>query len=174
VNSSEQSHSRIVEEQGPLVWRTLCRLLRAEDDAIDDCFQETFLEFIGQSSDGVVDRPAGLLVRIATRRAIDRIRKRAGERTRLRSLDESDAAASAIDPSLAVIGDELAQALRLALIDLPEQQSAAFVMTQLEQLPHDQAAEALGVSLNHVAVLLFRARATLQAKLKNVISAERR
>jgi RNA polymerase sigma-70 factor (ECF subfamily) len=174
VSSSEQPHSRIVEEHGPLVWRTLCRLLRAEDDAIDDCFQETFLEFLRQSSDGVVERPAGLLVRIATRRAIDRIRIRAGDRARLRSLDESDAAADATDPSVAVMGDELAQALRLALIDLPEQQSAVFVMTQLEQMSHDDVAVALGVSLNHVAVLLFRARATLQAKLKNVISAERR
>ena len=173
MNSSEQSHSRVVEAYGPLVWRTLCRLLRADDDAADDCFQETFLEFLRQAKQAVVERPAGLLIRIATRRAIDRIRKRAADRGRFRSVDEGDAA-SVIDPSLTAIGEELGHALRLALVELPEQQSAVFVMTQLEQMSHEAVAQAMGASPNHVAVLLFRARAALQAKLKDVISAERR
>jgi hypothetical protein len=50
-------------------------------------------------------------------------------------------------------------------------QSAVFVMTQLEQMTHEDAAAALGISVNHVAVLLFRARAALQLRLKHLVSA---
>jgi RNA polymerase sigma-70 factor (ECF subfamily) len=169
VDVNDQQHSRLVESHGPLVWRTLCRLLRAGDDSVDDCFQETFLEFLRQANQSAVEHPAALLVRIATRRAIDRIRKRSAQRNRLQGLDETEAA-KVIDPSLAAMGEELAESLRLALFTLPEEQSAVFVMTQLEQISHEDVAAALGVSVNHVAVLLFRARATLQARLKAVIS----
>ena len=173
MDVNDQPHSRLLEAHGSLVWRTLCRLLRAGDDSVEDCFQETFVEFLRHAKQTAVERPAALLVRIATRRAIDRIRKRSADRNRLQSLDEADAA-KVIDPSLATMGEELAEALRMALFTLPEQQSAVFVMTQLEQMPHEDVAEALGVSLNHVAVLLFRARATLQVKLKDVIAVQRR
>ena len=43
------------------------------------------------------------------------------------------------------------------------------LMTQLEQIAHEDVAAALGVTVNHVGVLLFRARAALQEKLKGVI-----
>ena len=172
MNQDDERLSRLVEAHGPLVWRITCRLLRG-DDGVDDCFQETFLEFLRQANHAPVDRPAGLLVRIATRRAIDQIRRRSARRGTERRLAEGDAASDS-EPSAALIGQEFAEALRCALVELPEQQSAVFVMTQLEQLSHEEVAAALGVSLNHVAVLLFRARAALQEKLKGVIAGERR
>jgi RNA polymerase sigma-70 factor, ECF subfamily len=172
VKQDDDPLSRMVEAHGPLVWRTTCRLLRG-DDGVEDCFQETFLEFIRHANNAPVEQPAGLLLRIATRRAIDQIRRRSRRRAAERSLAEGDAAFH-VEPSVAVVGQELAEALRRALVVLPEQQSAVFVMTQLEQMSHAEVAAALGVSLNHVAVLLFRARAALQAKLKGLVPDEGR
>jgi RNA polymerase sigma factor (sigma-70 family) len=169
VNPQDEPLSRLVETQSSLVWRTLCRLLGAHD-GVEDCFQETFLEFLSCAGKAQIDHPAALLVRIATRRAIDRIRRRSAARRTVRTLADEDAATSQLEPSLAAIGQELADALRAALATLPEQQSAVFVMTQLEHLSHADVAAALGVRLNHVAVLLFRARAALQVKLKNVVT----
>jgi RNA polymerase sigma-70 factor, ECF subfamily len=168
VNSQDEWLSRLVETQGSLVWRTISRLLGA-DDGVDDCFQETFLELMRLANKAQIQHPAALLVRIATRRAIDRIRQRSADRRTVRTLADGDAAAK-FEPLVAAIGAELAEALRAALATLPEQQSAVFVMTQLEHLSHDDAAAALGVRLNHVAVLLFRARTALQMKLKNVVT----
>jgi RNA polymerase sigma-70 factor (ECF subfamily) len=106
-----------------------------------------------------------LLVRIATRRAIDVVRRRRVARRRFpRAVDDRDAAAHA-EPASLVMGDELADALVQALKDLPEAQAAVFCMTQIDGMSHPEVAAALGRSPNHVAVLLRRARLRLQTRL---------
>jgi RNA polymerase sigma-70 factor (ECF subfamily) len=164
VENNEDANLSLVESYGPLVWRTLCTLLRS-DDGIADCFQDTFLEFLRLAKHSPVQRPAGLLMRIATRRAIDRVRKRWAERQIRRPL-AGDEMADDSGPAEVAIGQELAEALLSALATLPKQQSATFVMTQLEAMSHEEVAAAMGIRVNHVGVLLFRARVALRQKLK--------
>jgi DNA-directed RNA polymerase specialized sigma24 family protein len=65
----------ILAEYGSTVWRTVYRLLDHHDDALD-CYQETFLAaFRFAHAQTIADWPA-FLVKLATRRAIDRLRQR--------------------------------------------------------------------------------------------------
>jgi len=150
---------------GATVWRTVTRLLGSRDRDAEDCFQDAFVELWQVSRAEPIDHVRALLIRIATRRAIDVIRRReVGRRRFPRSVDDFDSSKDR-EPSSNVAGDELATALVEALIDLPESQAAVFCMTQLDGVDHSEVARALNKSNNHVAVLLKRARTQLQAKL---------
>ena len=78
----------ILREHGPSVWRTAYRLTANRADA-EECFQETFvaaLEYVRQGKS--VQHWRALLQRIATTRAIDRLRRRATLRNREGFLDQ--------------------------------------------------------------------------------------
>ncbi len=70
--------SRIVHEYGPIVWKTAYRLLNVEDD-INDCFQDTFLCAWKQAQLQPIRNWPGLFKRLATTRALDRLRARRRE-----------------------------------------------------------------------------------------------
>src|SRR5258705_9978452 len=76
----------IVSRDGPAVWRTAYRLLGNRADA-DECFQETFLAALSFSRRSIVDNWGALLHRLATARAIDRLRQRQRRSTRQEMLD---------------------------------------------------------------------------------------
>ncbi|MGA2441772.1 MAG: sigma-70 family RNA polymerase sigma factor, partial [Tepidisphaeraceae bacterium] len=78
---------RVVAQHGPAVWQTICRLVKNREDAAD-CFQETFVQYVQFAGKTNVEYPLALLKRIATRRAIDWIRKRSAARRKQVPLDE--------------------------------------------------------------------------------------
>jgi RNA polymerase sigma-70 factor (ECF subfamily) len=161
VNDADE----LLAAHGQAVWRVIARFLGKNDRGIDDCFQDAFVEFYEVSTRRRVQHPRALLVQIATRRAIDLVRRRSVARRRFpRAVDDHDAGAY-VEPASHVIGDELADALIQALQELPEAQAAVFCMTQLDGMSHPEVAAALGRSPNHVAVLLRRARLRLQTLL---------
>lgn len=65
----------IVGQHGRLVWRTAYRLLGNHADA-SDCFQETFLSALSAARTRRVGNWGGFLQRLATARALDRLRHR--------------------------------------------------------------------------------------------------
>jgi RNA polymerase sigma-70 factor (ECF subfamily) len=150
-------------EHGEAAWRTICRLLGGEEGAAD-CFQETFAQFAGISRRQVVRQPLGLLKRLATARAIDAIRRRAKDRRRHTILDDQLPSNQA-EPWQDAAANELAENLRLALATISPDQVSAFCMTQLEGMDRPAAAEAMGITVDHLSVLLHRARSNLQQRL---------
>src|SRR4051794_35257622 len=68
----------IVGQHGRLVWRTAYRLLGNDADA-GDCFQETFLSALTAARRERIENWAGFLRRLATTRALDRLRRRLGQ-----------------------------------------------------------------------------------------------
>jgi RNA polymerase sigma-70 factor (ECF subfamily) len=155
----------VVAAHGTAVWRAIARLIGRTDRDAEDCFQDTFVEFWALARSRQVQHAEALLVRIATRRAIDAIRRRIVTRRRVvRVADDADPSASR-DPAALLVDDELAMALTEALADLPEAQAVVFCMTQLDGMDHAQVASVLGRSPNHVAVLLRRSRVRLQKQL---------
>ncbi len=66
----------IVELHGQLVWRTVYRSRRQPEDA-GDCFQDTFLSALAASRRQPIENWGGFLRRVATARALDRLRQRA-------------------------------------------------------------------------------------------------
>ena len=123
--------NEIVAAHSDAVWRTVYRLLNDRNDALD-CYQETFLAAQRMATGGDVQHWRTLLVRIATRRAIDRLRQRyrdeeteRGMQARLRDCTEIS------PPDSRVEANELREQVRRALANLPEQQAEAFWLRHL-------------------------------------------
>lgn len=169
----------IVRDDGPAVWRTAHRLLGNRADA-DECFQETFaaaLEFAGQSPNGKPGQPIrnwrGLLVRLATARAVDRLRRRI--RQTASQTKDADAVNRLVDlhpsshPQDRFEQAEMAQRLRSALIHLPPKQADVFCLHCLEGFSYREVAEQLDESVENIGVLLHRARAALQQRIQSIL-----
>jgi RNA polymerase sigma-70 factor (ECF subfamily) len=154
----------IVREHGPLVWRTAFRLLNRHVD-VADCFQQTFLAAVEYADrQSVRDWPA-LLRRLATARAVEQLRARYRAAGRGNLPPDVEADPTTPDPWVQAAGGELAEQLRVALATLDPAQATAFCLIALDGLSNTEAAAAMGVSANHIGVLLHRARQALRAKL---------
>jgi RNA polymerase sigma-70 factor (ECF subfamily) len=158
-----QDWQRIVSEQGPLVWRTAYRLLGNQADTAD-CFQETFLAALELSRRQAVRNVSGLLVRLATSRAIDRLRQR-GRREHLMDGGTGADTGGAGDPAGRAQDQELVGQLREAIGQLPEQEARVFCLRYLNEMSYRQIARELCIGINAVGVALFRAKARLRAAL---------
>jgi RNA polymerase sigma-70 factor (ECF subfamily) len=159
----------ILRNDGPAIWRTAWRVLGRSADA-DECFQETFvaaLEFVRQGK--AVQHWRALLQRIATTRAIDRLRRRVTQRNREAFLDhEADHPGPARLPHEQLESKELAMRLRCALARLPNGQAEAFCLFHLEDWSYREIAESLSISTDLVGVWLQRAKMKLRELLADV------
>ncbi|MGA2500524.1 MAG: sigma-70 family RNA polymerase sigma factor [Tepidisphaeraceae bacterium] len=149
----------IVEHHARRVFRVAMRILRSVQDA-EDVSQDVFAEAFRLHKAGPIQNWTGLLVRLATLRSLDRLRH-------IRpwvELRESDWI-STVEPCEEMGARELAQWLREALAQLPDQQATVFVMHHFEQLSRDQVAAALDVSPEAVSAALYKARQNLLKEL---------
>lgn len=155
----------IIAAHSEAVWRTAYRLLNNRDDALD-CYQETFLAALRLSAGDEVRHWRTMLVRIATRRAIDRLRERYRVEQAALNVHMRDAIRIPVEPPYArAEAVELHEQVRRALATLPPQQAEAFWLRHLEQLsPHD-VAESMVIEPGHVRVLVHRAAASLRTLL---------
>ena len=138
------------------VWRLAYHLVGADD--ADDVTQDTFIRawkalpaFRGDSS------ARTWLLSITRRACADQVR-RSVRRRRLASRLEHRATlpgtASAVDPSDA-------HAVSALVDELPDDQRAAFVLTQVIGCSYEEAAEACGVPIGTIRSRVARARAHL-------------
>src|SRR5207248_1290143 len=65
----------ILERDGPIAWRAAYRILGNADDA-DDCLQDAALAAVQLSHQEPIANCRALLTRMASARAVDRLRKR--------------------------------------------------------------------------------------------------
>jgi len=154
----------LLRAHGPLVWRTAYRLLNNEADAAD-CFQRTFLGAVKLAATAPVRHWPAVLVRLSTARALEALRSRHRDRGRMTPLTE-DPPGGATDPLETAAAAELAEGLRAALATIDPRQAEAFCLVCLEGLTNQEAATQLGVTANHVGVLLHRARVALRERLQ--------
>ena len=158
--------SEIVQQHGWVVWKTAHRLLCNEAD-VADCFQNTFVSALKLSRTEAIRHWPALLRRLATARALERLRQRRRESGRLTTLPEGSIVdARATEPEQAAEASELAEDLRKALVNLDERQAQVFCLACLEGLSYEQITEQLGLTVNHVGVLLNRARTSLRERLQ--------
>ena len=152
----------LVTEHTPRAWAVAYRLVSHEADAAD-CVQRAFLDAVELDRRGPVRSWPAVVVRLATARALDCLRRRYRHQKRLTPL-EADAAGGA-DPLDMAAGGELADALRTALAALDPVPAELFALVHLDGWSVADAAGQLGITANHAGVLLHRARASLRAKL---------
>jgi RNA polymerase sigma-70 factor, ECF subfamily len=150
---------RIVERHAKCVFRVALRILGSVQDA-EDVSQDVFTEAIRLHKAGPVQSWTALLVRIATLRSIDRLRRNRPT-LELRECDRI----STVGPFEEAVAAELAHWLRNAIAQLPDQQAAVFAMFHFEQLSRDEVSATLEISLEAVSPALYKARQRLRSQL---------
>ncbi|MBN2183624.1 MAG: sigma-70 family RNA polymerase sigma factor, partial [Sedimentisphaerales bacterium] len=162
----------IIEEHGPVVWQTAYRLLGNDADAAD-CFQETFAGALKLSRRQRVKNFPALLIRLATTRAIDQLRRRfRRERISNGDYDLPEGPNKNPDPAQHVQQKELAGELRKALMQLSSQEAQVFCMRHLNDMSYRQIANELGIKTSATGVMLHRAKTKLRQFLE--VSAKER
>lgn len=154
----------VVEEYGPLVWRTAYRLLGNQADA-GDCFQEAFLTALELSRRQSVRNLPGLLVRLATTRAIDRLRQKTRRERYENGSYGCDRDADGDDPLDRVETQDLAGRLRKAIGQLPAQEAKVFCLRHLNEMSYREIARELQIGVGAVGVSLHRAKTRLRELL---------
>jgi RNA polymerase sigma-70 factor (ECF subfamily) len=159
-----QDWQSIVRDHGPAVWRTAYRLLANHSDAAD-CFQEAFLAAFEITAREPVRNIPGLLVRLATTRAIDRLRQRNRQEQRKTDLHDPPLTSHDVDPLDQVQTSDLASQLREQIRRLPPQEARVFCLRYLNDMSYRQIARELNIAINVVGVSLYRAKVKLRAAL---------
>ena len=156
---------KIVDKHGASVWQVSYRLLGNYTDA-SDCFQETFVSALKVSKRQKIKNFYALLIRLATARAIDQLRKRFCRESMHSLIDTETYASNKVsDPSNFAQNQELAESLRKAIVQLPVQEAQVFCMRHLNDMSYREIARELDIKKNHVGVLLCRAKEKLQKSL---------
>jgi RNA polymerase sigma-70 factor (ECF subfamily) len=161
---SEPDWSELIEKYGPLVWRTVSRLVSHEADAAD-CFQETFVAAWSSAGREAIEHWPGFLKSVATTTALKRLRERYRQ-PRGGLPDVPATGAVGADSHVETEATELAEHLRQALAELDPRQAEVFCLICLEGASYAEAAGQLGLTETNVGVILSRARQRLRAHLK--------
>lgn len=149
----------ILSRDGPAAWRTAYRIVGNSADA-DECLQEACLAAWNVSRRQPVHNWRALLKRLATTRAIDRLRDRSRRRAREEAVDGDWHDAGAPLPAQRMEDEELIEQLRSALAQIPPKQAELFCL-YLDQWSYQEIADQLDISTSRVGVLLHRAREKL-------------
>ena len=155
----------VVAEYGSTVWAVAYRLLRDRADA-EDCFQETFVSAWQMARQRPVRTMRALLIRIATTKAIDRLRYRARRLQRGQVGLDWEVPSGDRDPARVMADRELADEIRAALAQLPPQQATAFCLRFLNDMSQREIGRELGINTGTAGVLIHRARKKLEQLLK--------
>jgi RNA polymerase sigma-70 factor (ECF subfamily) len=155
----------IVVEQGPRVWRTVYRLVSHREDALD-CYQETFLKAAKYASNHTVSNWTGLLSKLASAQALDCLRRRYRKGRQCEPLDAAmDVATTDVAPERrAEVMDSIEQ-VRLALVELPQNQAEVFCLREIELMSTAEVARLMNVTPDDVATWLHRAKRKLREAL---------
>lgn len=151
----------VLREHGDAVWQTIYRIWPNESDA-RDCYQQTFLDVM-RIDESKVKNWRALLCRIATRRAMDQLRRKYRNQERFSSADVDLVPQQPSEDRLAY--DELRRAVRDSLAQVPPSQSEAFWLRHVEQLSPVEIAEQMNIQAGHVRVLVHRAIEHLRRSL---------
>jgi RNA polymerase sigma-70 factor (ECF subfamily) len=158
---------RLVREHGPTVYAAAWRVLGHAADT-EDVVQEVFMEAHRLWGDRPVRNWSAFLRRLATCRAIDRLR----QRRFFVPVDGLSLVAQEAGPEGRAIGHELADRLREAMTQLSEREAAIFSLRYFDDLSYDQIADTLEISRGAVAAMLHKARTRLESLLTGVPQGE--
>lgn len=150
---------KIVNEHGPIVIRAATRILGNSTEA-QDVAQDVFLQVFKLWKKQSVGNWAGILRSIATRRAIDYIRKR-----RPTVPFASDPIATSPSPTATLESKEMACRLRIELAKLPKRQAEIFALRYFECLSNQEISVLLRTSSSSVSTALNKARTALSQAL---------
>ena len=147
---------------GPMVWRSIGRILRNPDD-IHDCYQEVLLEAFCRSQEQIITNMPGFLRWLAVRRALDLLRKLKARPHIEQNQMLNEIACDRSQEEQRV--NELLECIRIELSSVPNEQAESFLLCFVEGLKYREAAEVMGLETQYVGVLVLRARKHLSSVL---------
>ena len=169
-----KSFQTLVETYQRMVVNTCLGIVRNQADA-EDLAQDVFLEIFRTAEKFRGDAKISTwLYRIATNRSLNQIRNNKRKRFfqsiedtftggRNRSSEISENRADQPDQNMA--DQQRSDLLHGAIDRLPEKQRIAFTLNKYEELPYQQIAEIMEISLASVESLIHRAKKNLQEQL---------
>ena len=164
--------ARLIDQHGRMVFATAYRILGHPEDA-QDVLQNVFLKVLARWNRRLKPhaiRDWGAYLRVAaTRNAVDQLRR---NRYRERNIGEDVETLQAPDrqnPRATAARREKARLLRQALRALPKREARVFALRHFEDLSYEQIAQHTGLSVNHVGVVLHRARERLRKTLEPLL-----
>ncbi len=154
-----------------LVWR-ICWHYTGNREAAEDCGQETMIR-IWRSLESYRGDCAleSWVYRIAANCCMDWLRKKKRDKSvsveplQEQGFDPADPSPGTEDQ---VVAEDEHRRLREAITQLPDEQREALILTQLEKVTYEEAAQMLGVSEGTIKSRVNRAK----ARLKEILSAD--
>ncbi|HEX6992918.1 MAG TPA: RNA polymerase sigma factor [Gammaproteobacteria bacterium] len=149
--------------------RGLCRQLLGRADSADDAAQEAFMRAYRAFDRYDPAQPfAAWIMTIASRYCIDVVRRRAKEAQLfgdedVERVDHGSEEATTLD---ALVASERAEELKAAIASLPDKHRIPLVLAYFEDASYDEIAAVLGVTRNHVGVLILRAKQALRRTMQ--------
>lgn len=152
----------------------LCRRMLGPTADAEDATQEVFMRGYRSFGRYRSQDPFGPWINtIATNYCIDVLRGNKRVRDLFNAEAEPDEVASLADNGTApLIREEDAEAVNRAVEALPEQYRLPIVLAYYSDASYDEIADVLGITRNHVGVLLLRGRKRLRADLANQTAEE--
>ena len=153
-----------------LIWR-ICWHYTGNRESAEDCGQETMIR-IWRSLESYRGDCAleSWVYRIAANCCMDWLRKKKRDKSvsmeplQEQGFDPADPSPGTEDQ---VVAEDEHRRLREAITQLPDEQREALILTQLEKIPYEEAAQMLGVSEGTVKSRVNRAK----ARLKEILTA---
>lgn len=155
IDGDVDAFAVLVHRYSPMLRAYVQRMLNASDE-VDDIVQESFVTAWQRLPE--LEDPAKVrswLMRIVTRKTVDRIRARRPHA----DIDEVEQAApAAAAPPRVAEARAGVEALNEALRELPDDQRECWVLREIGGYTYDEIAEQLGIPVTTVRGLLARAR----------------
>ena len=171
-NGDPEAFGRLMEPLEQLVWR-VCWHYTGNREAAEDCGQEAMIRIWRNLANYRGECALESWVyRIAANCCMDWLRKKKRDRSvsveplREQGFDPADTSPGTAEQ---VVAKDERQRLREAISLLPDEQREALILTQLEKVPYEEAARALGVSEGTVKRRVNRAK----TRLKELLSEDR-
>ena len=166
-----EAFERLIGPLEQLVWR-ICWHYTGNREAAEDCGQETMIR-IWRSLESYRGDCAleSWVYRIAANCCMDWLRKKKRDKSvsveplQEQGFDPADPSPGTEDQ---VVAEDEHRRLREAITQLPDEQREALILTQLEKVPYEEAAQMLGVSEGTIKSRVNRAK----ARLKEILSAD--
>ena len=148
--------------------RGLCRQLLGSAERAEDAAQEAFTKaYRAYASYDAAQSFGAWIMSIARNHCLDMLRRRSKERALFGSeAEEGEAvAAPGADGLGAALTAERASAVNAAVAQLPEKYRVPLALAYFADADYDDIATTLGITRNHVGVLLCRAKQLLRESL---------
>lgn len=174
---NEPAFRWLVENYRNQVFHTVLNILQDTKEA-EDAAQETFIQVF--ESIGSFKEESSLstwIYRIATRKALDKIRRRKTRQKLHRILpwwmpEETKSGTDAFHhPGIAAENKEKAAVLFKAIESLPEKQKLAFTLIKVQGMNYEEACEIMQQNIKAVESLISRAKVNLQKQLEDYYTA---